>query len=335
MKLYLEILDNKFPLLDLIAGKSRFNESNISGLINKFQVRNIHNADVILIAHDAMHFAQEKKIIGFVSKIAESKPVFIFDCGDKPVNLKIPNVFSLRNNFPPGQQVQNAISIPYNVKSRSHLPTRELNVKPIVSFVGYVPKILSRRLVPRNLNEFFHPIINNGSIIRNLGLRQLHKNKHNTILISRDHYGGARSLIEDLTKFENEYEQSIMNSDLVFAPRGDANQSARFFEILSAGRVPILPDTSIRMPTIFMSDTNFVSILVNASSNNINEKISEFWEQMDEEIWREIQFKNKLVFEKCYSYPKFLNTLFSFDFSELKENIIIANNLQEGILSEK
>ena len=52
----------------------------------------------------------------------------------------------------------------------------------------------------------------------------------------------------DLGGNRSEYVNAINESDFVSCPRGDANQSARFYESLSAGRIPVLPDTSVISP---------------------------------------------------------------------------------------
>ena len=334
MRLFIKYLDPTYPVLDLLRRTNRFNESDTKGLIDPFLVNNEDKADVYLIAHDAIHFGHSKNQIIELERLSTVKPVILFDCGDYPINIKLKNVISLRTNFPPNEDFYNAIAIPYNVKSRAHLPIREFKTLPTISFAGFAPRVISRRLIPKSFNAALHPIINNGSIVRFFGIRKISK-FNNKILIVRNHYGGARSLIEDLPKFESEYEESINNSDFVFTPRGDANQSARYFEVLSAGRVPILPDTSAILPRLIYPNYSPIALTVNATSNNLGAKVEEFWISLNPRKWQEIQTQNRATFAKNYDFRIFMTNLFSSTFEQFLEYVISANDSQEGILSEK
>ena len=57
--------------------------------------------------------------------------------------------------------------------------------------------------------------------------------------------------MENLLK---EYESSLGNSDYVLCPRGFGNTSIRFYESLSAGRIPILVDSGCKNPKITNDD---------------------------------------------------------------------------------
>ena len=321
MKIYIVALNEKYPILDLIKGTNRFNEDSIEGLLTEFVVSNEFDAEVYLIAHDAIHFQKSELALKKIKELARVKPVLVSDCGDFPANLKIPNVYSLRNSFPPGQKPNNAIAIPYNVKSRTHLQKRNYSEKPFISFVGFKPKILSRRLIPKSFAHLMHPIISNGSIIRSAGIRSLGK-INESILVARSHYGGARSLIPDLKKFEEEYEESFTKSDLVFTPRGDANQSARFYEVLSAGRIPVVPDTQIIYPKLTSTELRPVFISVKSLSGNLKKQVELFWSKLDQKKYAEIQESNRRIYQDYFDYRIFLINFFKSDVKQISNFVV-------------
>lgn len=321
MKIYILTIDDKYPVLDLIKGTNRFNEDPIGGLLNEFVVYDESDADVYLIAHDALHFQNNDLALEKIKQVATVKPVLISDCGDFPANLKIPNVYSLRNSFPPGQKPNNAIAIPYNVKNRSHLGERIYTDKPITSFVGFKPKVISRRLIPTGIAQLIHPLISNGSIIRIAGITAI-KKLDGSILKERSHYGGARSLIPDLKKFEEEYEDSFTRSDLVFTPRGDANQSARFYEVLSAGRIPVVPETRIIYPKLINTELRPVIISVKALSGNLKKQVELFWSKLDHNKYKELQEFNRRIYRDYFDYRKYLINFFSSDIKQISNFVI-------------
>lgn len=321
MRIFIEHIDTKFPVLDLVTGKNRFNEGSTENILEKFLVKSRSDADVILIAHDAIHFAQNKSALEKIRMLALDKPLIISDCGDFPKNLKLDNVFSLRTNFPPFQSYSNAIAIPYNVKSRKNLEFRNFHSVPFISFVGYMPKVFSRRILPKNLEHLKHPFQYNGALVRYFGLNKI-DHLPNAMVIKRVHYGGARSLINNIEKFEEDFEFSIRDSDLVFCPRGDANQSARYYEVLSSGRIPIIPETQIIFPRIWDSHEKVIQIEVDTLSRKLEEKVNRFWSGLTPKTYEEIQLFNRSVFSKIYDYKKFLSRLFEADIYDL-ENFLV------------
>lgn len=325
MKVYIEILDTKLPVLNLIKGRSRFNESNIEGLIDRYLVRTQESSNVILIAHDVIHFQNNPKLINRIIELSKFRPILVSDCGDYPVNLKIPNVYSFRTGVPAFEKFENTIIVPYNVKTKSYLEDRTYNKIFNVSFAGYLPRVISRRLIPKNFNEFMHPILNNGSIIRRLGVRQISK-LENSIVVIRKHYGGAHSLIGNIPKFEDEYNQTILESDFVFSPRGDSNQSARYFEVLSSGRIPIIPDTKILFPKLPKDSPKPVEVKVSATSWNLLDKLEEFWLKIDTNSYRDIQVINREIFNKHYSYKIFMDIFFKGDVEDISKYAINASD---------
>jgi hypothetical protein len=155
-----------------------------------------------------------------------------------------------------------------------------------------------------------HPILENGALIRRVGVRHLASLNYPTIIKTRAHYGGAESLISDPDIFRQEFKSSIENSDIVFAPRGDANFSQRFFEALSAGRVPIISDTHMTLPKLLQPNP-FFHLVIDAMARNLKPVVDNFWANLSQKKYQEIQKHNRLVFEQSFDYSLCVHRLFS------------------------
>jgi hypothetical protein len=79
----------------------------------------------------------------------------------------------------------------------------------------------------------------------NVGIKNTEKK-----LIIRNKFGAAKAgyTHDELIKNRKEFLNSIQESHIVWAPRGDANQSMRLYEALSAGRVVLVPNSKMTFP---------------------------------------------------------------------------------------
>ena len=69
------------------------------------------------------------------------------------------------------------------------------------------------------------------------------------LAVTRQAYSGHRDSVElDPETARREYLANLAAADFALAPRGDGNYSLRFYEALSLGRVPVVPDTEIVLP---------------------------------------------------------------------------------------
>jgi len=279
--------------------------------ISQFVVKNASKADMLVIPHDAAFWP--KWYLRNIESWSSNIPILFFNRSDSPVVVKIPNGFSLQNSFVKSQKASQVI-IPYNVLNLDYMPFRTLSQSPKISFVGFVPKLSPRRALSIMVNGFPGSLINNPIVVRRLGIRQIQKKTSNFEIVARSHYGGARSLIQNPELWRGEYEKSIENSDLVFCPRGDANSSQRLYEVISAGRIPVIPNTGQVLPKCNCSVNHSRDFLqISCSSSNLKQVIDVSWRHMTQDHYASIQRSLRDTFASCYRYDVFLTHILSED----------------------
>ena len=249
MKIFVADAYESHSKIELITGNVGLFQEPISEKLF-VEVKTFESADAVLVPHDAYHFSRYPEYLKYLNSLAIKKIVIFSDRGDFPKQPKITNGIALRVAISPGESRVGKIVVPYNVESLAFLPYKKLSNKPTVSFVGYMPKISLGRFKQTLLQSPFHPIQGNGAIIRRLSNRTLMQADISYRAVARDAYGALDASHVNLKRNRSEYLDSINESDLVACPRGDANQSARFYETISAGRIPLIPDTSIVLPRV-------------------------------------------------------------------------------------
>jgi hypothetical protein len=284
----IELISNKVGLFQEPISEKLFTE-----------VKTIESSDAVLVPHDAYYFHKFPDYLNYLNALSKSKLVIFSDRGDFPKRPKITNSVALRVAINPGESRFRKIVIPYNVESLSFLPYKKLEANPTISFVGFMPKLSLGRFKHALQQSPLHPVKGNGAVVRRLMDRTLSKADITYSCISRNSYGALDVGQNDLAKNRAEYLGSINESDLVACPRGDANQSARFYEALSAGRIPCVPDTSIVFPNVeeaklnnllikfpfrhkileFLVEEYFKSIRTQSDYNSIQRDLRDFFQR--------------------------------------------------------
>jgi len=284
--------------------------------IERYVVRGEAAADAFLVPTDASFW--EKPYIEFLESKSQIAPLIFFNRSDRPVVTTLSNSFSLQNSYLV-RGSNNQIVIPYNILQLSNFGKRSFYSDPNISFVGYVPGLTLGRIKISVIENFPYSILNNSFVVRNFGVRNLERQFSASTVVRRKIYGGARSLIGDVSAWRSEYEQSIEGTDLVFCPRGDANSSQRFYEAISAGRIPVVPNTGQEFPSCLCGRSCEVDyILVNRTSSNIGTVVKKFWSCMDRDKYYDFQEQLRDASAHCYNYQYYLNTLFEQDVDVLK-----------------
>jgi hypothetical protein len=289
--------------IDLLSGYHQIFQGpppDISSYIVKSGV-----ADALLIPHDAKHWTKEYTRL--VDSLSQEKPVIFFNRGDYPRKITLGNAYSIQNTISTTTTTK-VILVPYNVLTLGLKNLKEYTQNPIISFVGFVPKLFSRRLLKSPTCTLLHPLKNSSALVRKFGLYNLEKSFSNSEIITRSHYGGSSRLIESPISFREVFINSIYNSDLVFAPRGDANGSQRFFETLSAGRIPIIPETGIKMPLDITSELTFLSC--STLSFDIRDVVMSWWSRLNNSEFKDLQLKNFQLYSDKLDYRKFITDFF-------------------------
>jgi hypothetical protein len=280
-------------------------------------VDKIGNCDAILVPHDAYFFHGDSDYVSYINKLSKFKPIIYSDRGDFPKKTRIRNSVAIRVAINPGENSNRKIVIPYNVESLSSLPMRRYTSNPSVSFVGYLPKVSLGRIQKSILQTPFHPISGNGAIVRRKSLRQLKNSDLDSQITERTTYGAHPKTNLNVSETRDQYLETMTRSDFVLAPRGDANQSARFYEALSAGRIPIVPNTRIKLP-IPLSNTKIGKLhtltIQLSKSNDMENSVTEFWRTLDDAKYMQIQDELRLYFQEEFNFNTYVRRLFNLDF---------------------
>lgn len=309
-------------LLDLISGKTGLYqepiETNLISLANS-----VNSADAILVPHDALHFASNSEYLKYLIEISRKKLVIFSDRGDFPRKPKIPNSIAIRVAINPGESDSNKLVVPYNIESLEFLPFRKFSTAPLISFVGYMPKVSPKRIISGLSPTSFHPAIGNGALVRQSFIKSFTKSTLDFNYIKRDTYGAHKQTDPDFINHRKEYLMQLAESDLVLSPRGDANASARFFEVISSGRVPVIPNTGIHFPSALGNrlDATKDYLLMRAFSGNREREVNEFWRYhvQSADNYYLLQLRLRESFQKYFRYTRFMKSLFSMEPSTIKQ----------------
>ena len=293
-----------------------------SGNQKKLKLRittQLDNSDLVLVPYDLSYWYKDKNYISYLKSLSEKKKLIILNTADYISKIKkIENVIYLRTFLHPGEHSQDTIIIPYEISPLIH--ARSVNPKFNISFMGYFPKVFSRRIFYALKNSFRYPVQGNGAIVRKLMARKFKKTNLPLTLVVRHSFSGwKRDKSTNTLKRRSEFLSTVSESRYLICPRGDGNQSLRFYETLSAGRVPILIDTKIRLPLEAQLDYNkfIIKLKIYDSIDIWRRKILDF-----ESLYNETEFKflSKEIgefYDKNLSMYNFYRNLFIDFFVEI------------------
>jgi hypothetical protein len=272
------------------------------------------NSDAVLVPYDLSYWYKNKVYITYLKSLAEKKKLIILNTGDFISKIKkIENAIYFRPFLNPGEHSPNTIIIPYEIEPMFTAITS--NPKFNISFMGYFPRIISTRLFYTLKNSFWHPVKGNGSIVRKLMARKIKKTNLPLTLVKRNSFSGwKRDNSTNTLNRRTEFFNSIRDSRYIICPRGDGNQSLRLYETLSAGRVPILIDTKIKLPLEDRLNYSEITITLN------------LYDSID--IWR----KEILDFESLYKGTKFKKL--SQEISEFYDQNLSMYNFYKNLFTD-
>ena len=316
MKIFVADALDSHSKIELITGKVGLFQEPITDNLFK-EVKSLESSEAILVPHDAYYFSKYPDYLEYLNCLAASKIVIFSDRGDFPKKPKIINSVALRVAISPGESPLHKIVIPYNVKSLAFLPFKKLEVKPTVSFVGFIPNISIGRVKHALLQSPLHPIKGNGAIVRHLTDKNLRESDIIYKGVIRESYGALDSNQVDMSKNRSEYLDAISQTDFVACPRGDANQSARFYETLSAGRIPLIPDTSIVFPNALGKLNPNLFIRFPLSGSGMSDMISTYYSSINSQSnYDRLQKELRKSFSVNYQFEPFLRNIFKLSISQ-------------------
>ena len=298
------------PKIDLLGGFTQVFQGKPPSIESFFNSRSDSFA-CYLAPNDSQFFTSE--YLEYIKEFSSHEhPILFFNRADHPRRLQIQNGYSIQNTYNL-KGCRNQIIVPYNILPLLEIPRRDYSPHPRISFVGYINphpwlSIIKTLLFSGDLQS-----LPSGAMIRAIGTKRIQNTFSNSLILKRSHYGGARSLISNLDQFRGEYLDSIVNSDLVFTPRGDANSSQRYYEVISAGRMPIIPNSKMRFPKVLIGDVviNPPGILIDWTASNLKSCVEEFWSNLSIQSWKKTQEEIQNFYTSHYDYQVYMLQLFN------------------------
>lgn len=244
------------------------------------------------------------------------KPLLIDAIGDRMDKIKIPNSVILRYAQYRKHLQENDVIVPLYTEDLSEisfpgsiLPLNKENI-PSVGFVGwtnlpilkYIKTYLKETpvfLLSILLNRY--QIYRKGIFLRSKVIKKLKLSKKiRNNFIERSFYSGNKKTLKISSEIaRKEFIKNIVDSQYSLCVKGDANQSARFFEVLSLGRIPLFVDTECVLPLENKINYKDFCLFVDYKDlNNIEEIISNFHKGISNEHFIEMQKNARYAYQK-------------------------------------
>jgi hypothetical protein len=201
---------------------------------------------------------------------------------------------------------------------------RHKGVKPLISFCGYAgfPSFASRcKYWLKNavldamalvMQSPLWQAYKRGIYFRLKAMQYLKNDTRvTTHFIVRNAFSG-KSGAQGSEGVRQEYLESIVNSDFVLCPKGDANYSERFYETLALGRIPVLIDTDMVLPLEREGIVDYSRFIVRVPYTELEktgEYIMKFWNKHNDVSFAAAQQKARETFRKYLQYDEFYNTI--------------------------
>ena len=296
-----------FPLLlDLIYLKEGI-------LLDYYKlVKEISEADIVVIPVDIKFFFRQKKVKELQSMISSAKKagklVWVYSAGDigKTLDLDVftfrfggfhskldEQTFILPALFPDpyGDQI-----VPENFRSLKK------EDKPAIGFVGHAHnsrlmlireylvylgvQLLSRKNKVLDYQSFFPT-----GTMRYKCLRKLEQDSRiRTDFMLRKRYRAGAKTEEERQATTLEFFNNIKQNPYTFCLRGSGNFSTRFYETLALGRIPVLINTDNRLPLPWIKWKNHGVI---TDFDNLENDLLKFHNSTTEKEFELVQMKNR------------------------------------------
>jgi hypothetical protein len=260
---------------------------NLKNIINHFNTLPISknfsiNKDLII-----NHSKDELNLLlQSISKENPNKKIIVFFLIDYEFELNIPeNVLVLRTSMRNSIKSPREYILPYiwepSNKIFNLLPN---GTQPIVGFCGQVNKYRTNILN----STYVNPII-----------------KTNFIL--RKYFFGGTEIDKNISKKDliNDFYKNMEESHFIICNRGSGNFTMRFYQALSAGRIPILVNTDMLLPFTDRIPWREL-IIIEDNEQKVIEKVIEWWKFKNLAL---IQSKCAEIYYKYFTHTNFIDNV--------------------------
>jgi hypothetical protein len=245
----------------------------------------ITNADLIISSRFPNGMKNYFEIQSALYEYKDSKiPVLIFHITDYCDALDIPpKVIYFRTSLYKSKLKSNEFILPYIWEPINNQENLYLSKtpKPVIGFCGHIVRTRKQTLDAFAFNQSF-----------------------STNYIIRTQFWGGKPNDETLA---NEFKQNILNAHFTICDRGNGNFSMRFYQVLSAGRIPVYIDTDMSLP--FEDIIPWHEITVSAKTPlELIRKTKAFYQSNNIE---EVQKKCKHIYDNYFRPDKYMEIVFN------------------------
>ncbi len=295
-------------------------------------VEKIEDCDYILLPqYFSAYTGEQKEYIDLHISLGKqyNKKVLLFLRGDLHHDVFIPEAIIFKAFNYRFLRKDNEIYIPCYVEDLSvgrELTIREkTNSKPVVGFCGWAGFQAPMQWLKYGIKNFLVSlkkvltfnaqleVFKKGIYFRRKSVKILQQsNLIQTNFKLRKSYSGHRKTISMDPKIaRQEFIDNILESDFTLCPKGDANSSARLYEVWSLGRIPVMIDTEIILPLERLIDYTKCSVRVNYTDiQHLPEIIANFYNKLTPEQFKEMQNEAHKAFEAYLRFDSFFNFVF-------------------------
>ncbi len=273
-------------------------------------VDTVEVSDMILMPYRyALALQRAPDILEACTEISRmsGKPLLIDATGDIEYKILTQNTIVLCYGGYRFSKQKNEIIIPPYVDDflemycGNELKVRDKPDKPVVGFSGWASLTLKQELrtiikeLPTRIRSIFdhrYSACKKGVFFRREAIEVLQKSNLVTLnALVRRSYSGHKDTAEAFPQqLREEFVDNLLHSDYGLDIRGDANASARLFEILSLGRIPVIVDTERNFPFSDVLDYKTFSLIVDFRDlKHLPERIAEFHNSLTNEQFHTMQ----------------------------------------------
>jgi hypothetical protein len=188
------------------------------------------------------------------------------------------------------------------------LSFREKAAKPSVGFCGYVSSWFKQAVrVLRGDREKA-----TGHRLRRQAMSSLNRSGvvQTDFIPQPQYYGGAHAAKGDravVQKLREQFVRNMMDTDYTLCVRGAGNFSIRFYETLSAGRIPILINTRCVLPFADRIDWRKHCVVVEESElRRAGDAVASFHSRLSAAQFHDLQAENRRLWEEWLEPFSFL-----------------------------
>ena len=293
-------------------------------------VKNPEEADYFLIPHEFFLSENDAPYLREYVDLSKkySKKILAFTHTDIEREVKLSNAIVFRISQYGYQTKANEVMMPPYAEDLLH--NREMvfrhkdHDKPVIGFCGWAS--LTK---PRELAAYYvkHTALVAKNIITGNKRANVHKRgiwfrkkalnvlkKSNLVesnFLIRDSFSGHVSTMKlDVDEARKAYIENMVNSDFALAVKGGGNNSLRFYEALSLGRIPLLVDTDCVLPLEDkINYKEFVLFVDYRDMNKLDMAAADFYNKMSNENFVEKQKKAREVFAKYLCIDSFFKQI--------------------------